>query len=324
MAFAPAAVGTDRIPPSFQIPIMPLIDSNGIRLEVESFGPLDAPAILLIQGLGAQLLRWNEALCMELVGRGFRVIRFDNRDIGLSTRLDAAGTVDLGAFLRGQMPATRLPYTLEDMAADSVGLLDALAIERAHIVGASLGAAIAQLIAAGQPRRTLSLTSIMSSSGNPLLPPPTPAASAALSGPLPLQRDRDSLIADSIRRFRAIASPGYPTSDADLRSLFGRELDRGFSPGGVVRQLVAMLANGDRRPRLRTITAPTVVLHGADDPLIRVECGRDVAANIPGADLRVVPGMGHDFPVALTGVFADAITAAASRGAGTTAGALAG
>lgn len=295
---------------------MPLINSNGIQLEVETFGSLEAPAILLIMGLGAQLIRWNEELCAELVRRGFRVIRFDNRDIGLSTKLDAAGRVDLGAFLRGQVPAQALPYTLADMAADSVGLLDALAIERAHIVGASLGGAIGQLIAASQPRRTLSLTSIMSSSGNPLLPPPTPTASAALFGPLPLQRDRDSLIADSIRRFRAIASPGYPTSDAELRSLFGRELDRGFSPVGIARQLVAMLANGDRRPRLQTITAPTVVLHGADDPLIRVECGRDVAANIPGAELRIIPGMGHDFPVALSGVFADAITAAASRGAG--------
>lgn len=289
---------------------MPLIASNGIDLDAESIGPGGAPAILLIMGLGCQRIRWNDELCDELVRRGYRVIRFDNRDVGGSTKLDAAGVPDLGAWLAGGRPP--IPYTLDDMAADSVGLLDALAIDQAHIVGASLGGAVAQLIAGHYPQRTLSLTSIMASSGNPLLPPPTAAASAALFGPLPLRRDRDSLIADSIARFRAIASPGYPSSDAYLRQLFGREFDRGYHPAGIVRQLVALFANGDRRPLLRTLKCPSVVLHGADDPLIRVDCGRDVAANIPGARLRVIDGMGHDLPVALTATFADAICEAAA------------
>lgn len=290
---------------------MPQIASNGIQLEIESIGPLSAPAILLIMGLGGQMLRWNDALCTELVGRGYRVIRFDNRDIGLSSRIDAAGVPDLRAFMRGEIPL--LPYRLADMAADSVGILDALAIDRAHIVGASMGGAIAQRIAAEHPRRTLSLTSIMSSSGNPFLPPPTAAATAALFAPLPPTRDRDSLIADSISRFRVIASPAYPSSDEFLRALFGRELDRGFHPAGVARQLAALLADGDRRPLLKTISVPTVVLHGVEDPLIPVACGRDVAANIPGAELREIAGMGHDFPLALTHVFADAIGAAAAH-----------
>lgn len=290
---------------------MPQIASNGIHLEVESFGPLDAPTVLLIMGLGAQLIRWNESLCTTLVARGFRVIRFDNRDCGLSSQLDDVGLPDLGAIMRGQRPP--VPYSLDDMAKDCIGLLDALAIERAHVVGASLGGAVAQRIAATHPRRTLSLTSIMSSSGNPLLPPPTVAAAGALFAPLPLSREREALIADSIARFRVIASPAYPTDEAALRLMFGRELDRGFHPAGVARQLAALIVDGDRRPLLRQISVPVTVLHGVDDPLIPAACGRDVAASIDGAQLRLVPGMGHDFPEALTGVFADAISESAER-----------
>lgn len=286
--------------------------ANGITLEYQSFGSAKAPAILLIMGLGAHMIRWNQELCDLLVARGYRVIRFDNRDCGLSTHLDKAPLPDLGAALKsGRLPLA--PYSLEDMAADSVGLLDALEIGRAHIVGASLGAAVAQLIAARHPERTLSLTSIMSSSGNPLLPPPTPAAALALFAPLPRGRDRDSIVADGIQRFRAVESPDYPTEESRLRRLFETEYDRGFYPQGVARQLAALMANGDRRPLLRTISVPTVVLHGAADPLIRAEGGKDVAKNIPGAELRIVEGMGHDFPVQLTETFADAITAAANR-----------
>jgi pimeloyl-ACP methyl ester carboxylesterase len=206
-----------------------------------------------------------------------------------------------------------IPYFLEDMAADVVGLLDALRIDAAHMAGASLGGAVAQLVAARYPRRTLSLTSIMSSSGNPELPPPMPLAGQALFAPLPPTRDRDSVVADAIRRYRVIASPAYPADEMRLRSMFELEFDRGFNPRGVVRQLAALIANGDRRPLLQTIAVPTVVLHGLDDPLIRVQCGKDVADNIPGAELRVVDGMGHDFPAALSGVFARAIASAAKR-----------
>lgn len=284
---------------------MPQIRANDIVLEVESFGPLDAAAVVLVMGLGAQLTRWNRELCELLVGRGYRVIRFDNRDCGLSTRFDTPAQ-----FSGGKWTA---PYSIADMASDVVGLLDALAIDSAHLAGASLGGAVVQHLAADHPRRVRSLTSIMASSGNPLLPPSTPLAAAALMAPLPLARDEDSIVADAIRRFRVVASPGYPTSDADLDRIFRGEYRRAFFPAGVARQLAALVSDGDRSALLRRITVPTVVLHGADDPLIDVEHGRDTARRIPGAELRVIPGMGHDFPVALSGVFADAICAAAAK-----------
>jgi pimeloyl-ACP methyl ester carboxylesterase len=291
---------------------MATIRANGIELAYESFGPPDAPAVLLIMGLGAQMTRWNRELCERLVSRGYRAIRFDNRDCGQSTWCHALPLPDLRAILRGEA-LHGLHYTLDDMAADSTGLLDALGIDSAHLVGASMGAAIAQLIAARQPRRCRSLTSIMSTSGNPALPPPTPAAAAALFAPLPALRDRASIVADAIVRHRAVASPAHPVADDELARMFGEEYDRGFHPPGVARQLGAVLANGDRRPLLRGIVAPTVVLHGGDDPLLPPACGQDVAKHIPGAELRLVPGMGHDFPPALTAVFADAICAAAQR-----------
>jgi pimeloyl-ACP methyl ester carboxylesterase len=288
--------------------------SNSIELEYESFGPAGAPAILLIMGLGAQLTRWNIELCDLLVARGYRVIRFDNRDCGLSTHCTALPLPDIAAALRGA-PLSVLPYTLETMAADSIGLLDALGIEQAHLAGASMGASIAQIIAARFPERTLSLTSIMSSSGNPMLPPPAPAAAMALFAPLPARRDRESIIDDGIVRYRAIASPGYPTPPEALKQMFGQEYDRSYYPPGVARQLGAILANGDRRHLLKSIACPSVVLHGKEDPLIPPACGQDVARHIANAEMREIAGMGHDFPVALTGVFADAICAAAGRAA---------
>jgi len=292
---------------------MPQITANHLQIEYESFGAESAPAILLIMGLGAQLGRWNLELCDALVARGYRVIRFDNRDCGLSSKLDAAGVPDIGRALRRGEPLT-VPYTLADMAADCVGLLDALGIARAHIVGASMGGAIAQLVAALYPQRTLSLTSIMSTSSHPDLPPPTPAAAQALLAPLPATRDRERLIEDAIRRQLAVASPDFPSCPQRLRNLFAEEHERGFHPRGVSRQLAAFLASGDRRALLATIRAPTLVLHGADDPLIPVDCGRDVAAHIPGATMRVIEGMAHDFPLALTEVFAEAIASVAQAG----------
>ncbi|MCM8594564.1 alpha/beta fold hydrolase [Accumulibacter sp.] len=291
---------------------MPQVCANGLQLEYESFGAGSDPAILLIMGLGAQLGRWNVELCEALVARGFRVIRFDNRDCGLSSKLDESAVPDIGRTLRSGAPLDA-PYTLEDMAADCIGLLDALGIERAHIVGASMGGAIAQIVAARYPQRTLSLTSIMSTSSHPDLPPPTSEAARALFAPLPPTRDREALIEDAISRQLAVASPEYPSCPQRLRERFTEEHERGFHPRGVARQLAAFLACGDRRALLATITAPTLVLHGADDPLIPVACGRDVAAHIPGAELRVIEGMAHDLPLALTDVFADAIVALASR-----------
>ena len=290
---------------------MTSILANNIHLEYESFGCTNAPAILLIMGLGGHLTRWNLELCELLVARGYRVIRFDNRDCGLSTHFSDAPVPDLRALQNGQ-PVT-LPYTLDDLVADSIGLLDALGIKQANVAGASMGGAIAQLAAANYPERVISLTSIMSSSGNPALPAPTPAAATALFAPLPRQRDRESIVADSITRYETLESPAYPTDRGRLRQLFADEYERNFDPRGVARQLAALIANGDRRSLLQTITAPSVVLHGAADQLIQVACGEDVARNIPNAEFRIIDGMGHDFPVALSQVIGDAICAAAHR-----------
>ncbi len=290
---------------------MTAILANKIELEYESFGREADPAILLIMGLGGHLTRWNLELCDLLVARGYRVIRFDNRDCGLSTHFSDAPVPDLRALQNGQ-PVT-LPYTLHDLVADSVGLLDALGIKQANVAGASMGGAIAQLAAANYPERVISLTSIMSSSGNPALPAPTPAAATALFAPLPRQRDRESIVADSITRYETLESPAYPTDRGRLRQLFADEYERNFDPRGVARQLAALIANGDRRSLLQTITAPSVVLHGAADQLIPLACGEDVARNIPNAELRIIDGMGHDFPVALSQVIGDAICAAAHR-----------
>ena len=290
---------------------MTAILANKIELEYESFGREADPAILLIMGLGGHLTRWNLELCDLLVARGYRVIRFDNRDCGLSTHFSDAPVPDLRALQNGQ--PVSLPYTLDDLVADSVGLLDALGIKQANVAGASMGGAIAQLAAANYPERVISLTSIMSSSGNPALPAPTPAAATALFAPLPRQRDRESIVADSIARYETLESPAYPTDRGRLRQLFADEYERNFDPRGVARQLAALIANGDRRPMLQSITAPSVVLHGAADQLIPLACGEDVARNIPNAEFRIIDGMGHDFPVALSQVIGDAICAAAHR-----------
>lgn len=289
---------------------MPLIKSNAIALCYESFGNEKSPSILLIMGLGGQLIRWNLALVQELVHRGFRVIRFDNRDVGLSTRCNELPVPDLAALMRGEH--VQVAYTLETMASDCVGLLDGLNIGQAHIVGASMGGAIAQIIAANYPSRALSLTSIMSSSGNPLLPPPTPEAMISLFAPLPATRDRGSIVADAIARHRVIGSPACPMSGEFLARLYGEEFDRGFYPRGVARQLGALLTHGDRRSMLGTIHCATCVLHGVSDPLIPFACGEDVARAIPGARLCAVEGMGHDLPLELTNVFADAICSVAN------------
>lgn len=281
---------------------MPKAQANGIEIEWEAAGDADAPAILLVMGLGAQLTLWPDELVDGLARHGFRVIRYDNRDIGLSTKLDAAGVPDLAKLglqlMTGGTPDA--PYILSDMAADAVGLLDALGIGRAHVVGASMGGMIAQLVAATYPDRVLSLTSIMSSTGNPALPRATAEATAVLMT-RPQGADIDALVAHGIRAAQVIGSPGYPADPALLEARVRANLARSFYPPGFARQMAAIMADGDRRERLRAITAPTLVIHGADDPLVPVAGGRDTAASIPGARLEVVPGMGHDLPTALVG-----------------------
>jgi pimeloyl-ACP methyl ester carboxylesterase len=296
------------------------IDIGDLFLETEVHGdPAARSALILIQGLGTPLIRWPRALIERLCDAGLCVICFDNRDIGLSSRMDKLGNPDLkrlrglNPFAPTFVPVATLPYTLADMADDTVRLMDALNIREAHVAGASMGGMIAQIVAASQPARCLSLTSIMSSSGNPLLPPPTPAALRAMFAPLPLGQTEAAIVADSVQRQKVLMSPAYPTPDDELTAQFTAEFRRGFHPIGVARQLAALLMGGDRRRMLAGICAPTVVLHGADDPLIPFACGRDTAASIPGAEFRIVPGMGHDFPAALAPTFAEAILDAARR-----------
>jgi pimeloyl-ACP methyl ester carboxylesterase len=285
------------------------IAANGLTLEYESLGDPAAPPILLVMGLGMQLIAWPEAFCQGLVDRGFRVIRFDNRDAGLSSKIHVRRQPNVVAALAAswlRLPV-RAPYTLEDMAADTVGLLDALAIPRVHIVGLSMGGMIAQVVAAMHPERVLSLTSIMSSSGNRKVSQPRPDAKRAILSKPPNPDDPESVIQHLIRLYGVIGSPGYPTDQHDLRALINRLVRRGYYPAGVARQLVAIIASGNRRRLLRRITAPTLVIHGADDPLIPVEAGRDTARHIDRAKLLVIPGMGHDLAPGLVPILVDAI-----------------
>lgn len=275
---------------------MPSIKSNDIIIEYESFGSAKAPAIVLIMGLGMQLTAWPDPFCDLLVRSGFRVIRFDNRDIGLSTKLAHLGTPNLAwaslKHLLG-MPL-RNPYLLTDMAADTVGLLDGLDLERAHIVGASMGGMIAQLLAALYPQRTWSLTSIMSSSGDPRLPGPSHAVERALLSRPDKPREVQSVVDHYVKFFHLIGSPGFPNDPTELREYLEKSVQRSYYPAGTARQLLAVAASGDRSHLLPKITAPTLVIHGDQDPLVPLAGGQDTAKKIPGARLKVVAGMGHD------------------------------
>jgi pimeloyl-ACP methyl ester carboxylesterase len=280
---------------------MPHASANGLQIYYESHGPDDGEPILLIMGLGAQMTRWSPAFYSKLVDAGHRVILYDNRDVGLTEKLDAAGPPDIagvvGAIQAGRKPA--VAYTLDDMAADAAALLDALDIERAHVVGASMGGMIAQLVAADYPQKTLSLTSVMSSTGNPDLPRATPEAMARLNTPAPDPRkDLEAFLASAVEGAR-VMGPVYPVDEAQVRAQAESDFKRSFYPVGFQRQYAGVMASPDRRPKLKTITAPTVVIHGEADPLVPVEGGRDTAANIRGAVLKTYPGMGHEMPAPL-------------------------
>jgi pimeloyl-ACP methyl ester carboxylesterase len=295
---------------------MPQAKANGIDIEYEVTGAADAEPLLLIMGLGGQMTRWPGAFVDKLAARGLRVIRFDNRDVGLSTKLDAAGVPDFPAMFKALSEGRKpdVPYLLDDMAADAVGLLDALKIERAHIVGASLGGMVAQLVAADYPQRTLSLTSIMSTTGNRQLPPASPEAMAVLNdrGPDPLV-DFEGYIDHAVKGAFVVGSPGYPPDPEATRERIRNDFNRCYAPQGFQRQYAAAAASPDRRPKLATIRAPTVVIHGAVDPLVPLAGGQDTAANIPDAELRVIEGMGHDLPPALFDTLVDGIMRAVER-----------
>lgn len=280
---------------------LPTIEANGIKLAYDVQGSPDAEPILLIAGLGLQLISWPEIFCKNLVSQGYRVIRFDNRDCGLSSKMDHFGKPNLHlAFYRSlfHMPLFS-GYTLYDMAKDAVGLLDALGIDKAHIVGASMGGMIAQIIAARYPDRTRTLTSIMSTSGRPGLPGPTLAAHNAMFSQPSNSRDFNSVVDHFVNLFRVIGSPKFPTPDEELRRSVIESVRRNVCVRGTARQMMAVASSGDLVAQLRTIRVPTLVIHGTDDPLVPVACGRDTARLVPGAVMHEVEGMGHDFPPAL-------------------------
>ena len=270
---------------------MPRLRANEIDIEYETFGDPQSPPLLLIMGLGAQMISWEDDFCSQLAGRGFHVIRFDNRDSGLSTRMEAAGPPDMAAALSGNpQPA----YRLDDMAADAVGLLDALGIEAAHVVGASMGGYIAQLVAINHPDRALSLTSIMSGPNTAEGVPPTPEGAAVLVLKPPATREDRIELAMSIRR--VLVGSADPFDEAFERARATRAVDRAYYAVGTGRQLVAVIAAEPRLERLKKLRAPTLVIHGKDDVLVPVENGRMVAAAVPGARLLEIDGMGHDLP----------------------------
>ncbi|GMM93653.1 alpha/beta fold hydrolase [Qipengyuania sp. MTN3-11] len=288
---------------------MPETQANGITLHYDEHGDPGDPPMLLVMGLGAQMTLWPIELVEALAGRGFRVIRYDNRDIGLSQKMEGAkapGVVRHMIMRRfGLRPS--VPYTLSDMAADGIGLLDALGIDCAHVVGASMGGMIAQLMAVNHPERLLSLTSIMSSTGNPRLPQAEKHAMKALTT-RPASTEEEVLIAHGIMVGNAIGSPGYRPDPERQRARVAENVRRSVYPEGMRRQMAAIIDDGDRRSRLAKVAVPTLVLHGEDDPLVKVDAGRDTAASIPGAKLRTIPGWGHDLPAELVDDLADAIT----------------
>jgi pimeloyl-ACP methyl ester carboxylesterase len=281
-------------------PKMARLTANGLQLEVESFGANGDPAVLLIMGLGMQLTAWPDLFCQALASAGYRVVRFDNRDIGLSDAIEGPPVNVAKQFLRY---ALRLPidspYRVQDMAEDARGVLDALQIDRAHVIGASMGGMIAQSFAASWPERSRSLVSIMSTSGDRRLPWSDLSVLRKLLARPPRNATFDQLVEHYVQLFRALSGPGFPIDDATLRARLQRSLKRSFKPAGTLRQLLAIAASGDRSAQLQMIRCPTLVLHGDADPLVPLAHGRDCAVKIPGARIDIVPGMGHDLPPTL-------------------------
>ena len=290
---------------------MPFIEANGIKLAYDVQGDPKGEPVLLIAGLGLQFISWPDGFCKGLTDEGFRVIRFDNRDCGLSTKMEQFGKPNLHtAFFKSlfHMPLFS-GYTLYDMAKDAVSLLAALGIDKAHIVGASMGGMIAQIIAGRHPERVLSLTSIMSTSGRPGLPGPTMAASQAMFSRPKNPRDIDSVIDHNVQLFRVFGGERYPVPEAELRRRVSEAVRRNVCISGTARQMMAVASSGDQVALLQTVKTPTLVIHGTDDPLVPLACGRDVSFIVRGATLNIIEGMGHDFPPALDATLSGMVAA---------------
>ena len=281
--------------------------ANGIDICYEIFGDAKAEPMLLIMGLGAQMLLWDDAFCEQLAARGFRVIRFDNRDIGQSSKLTGGKRLTVFELLKLRflkIPVAA-PYKIIEMARDTTGLMDVLGIKSAHLVGASMGGMIAQEIAISFPQRVRSLTSIMSTTGNPKVPPPTKEAAAMLMAPPPATKEE--YFARFAQTWKILRVGSFPDDEALDPSRAARIYARGLNPAGVGRQLRAILASGSRKARLHSVTVPTLVIHGTVDPLVRPEGGIDTAASIPGAKLLMIEGMGHALPIPMWPQIIDAI-----------------
>ena len=283
--------------------------ASGIQIAYETFGERGGRPLIMVMGLGASMLMWHPDLCAMLAGRGFFVIRFDNRDVGRSSHLRDARPPDLmAALMRGD--ASSAAYSLDDMAQDAFGLLDALDVPAAHVLGASLGGMIAQVMAARQPDRVLSLTSVMSTPA-PALTNPTPAAAAVLMQPP--ATTREDAVARMLEAARVTGSPGYPPDEQWRAELAGQLWDLGLDPAGATRQLLAIYASGDRTEAVRGIGVPTLVIHGDSDPLINISAGRRTAELIAGSELLIIPGMGHDLPRQVWPAIVEAVSAVADR-----------
>jgi len=280
---------------------------NGIKIVYDTFGERSAPPMLLVMGLGAQMIAWDEDFCRELAALGYWVIRFDNRDVGLSTRFDEAGIPDIPAMMQMQRGGQPLEttYTLRDMADDAVGLLDAIGVESAHVIGVSMGGMISQEMVIHHPERVRTVTSIMSSTGNPVLPPPRSEAMAILLKAPP--SGRSAYIENSVESTKVLGGTVLSFDEVRARKRAGRAFDRGLSPAGTTRQLAAVLASGSRKEALKSVTVPSLVIHGDADPLVPVEGGIDTAEAIPGAELLIIEGLGHDLPPAVWSQVMDAI-----------------
>ena len=286
-----------------------IVPVNDVELCFQEMGDADGEPLVLVMGLATQMIAWDEGFCSLLADRGFRVVRFDNRDVGCSTKLDSAGVPSRLDMLSGRRATAA--YLLRDMARDTFGLMDQLGIESAHVTGASMGGMIAQTMAIERPERVRSAVSIMSTTGSRWVGMPSFRAFSALLAKPP--RNRDEMIERTLRTFKVIGSPGFPFDEERVREIAGRSYDRGHSTAGVIRQLHAILASGDRTRALRELDLPATVIHGGSDPLIRPSGGRATAKAIPGARLRIIEGMGHDLPRGVWPQVVEEISATADR-----------